>query len=317
MIVCLIKISLINNYKSFIDKYYILISFKMNEKDVQMGDSSQSKKIIATNIQNYNNDINTNSNQAINNSNQIQNNNNQIQNNQFQNNNNQIQNNNQFQNNNNNQNAPMDNNNNVNDRLMTKEELIKIIRETFGSFIASPEVLKFVADNVTKINEDKIMNIEGVNDNERIKQINKIRDLACIKEMKLIKCNVCNSVEHLTRECPNVYCKICFSKGHIASNCKYKPILCQFCGIDMNPNNNSKEKNKNYHSWAEVCPKKKVIIAKRNIKCSFCHKWGHLACNCFMRNKFNRNKNNTSYNRNKFNQFKNSYNNFNRNFGKK
>ena len=113
-----------------------------------------------------------------------------------------------------------------------------------------------------------------------IPSINKSRKNLGIKPIGNVVCGVCKAVnEHFTQECQHAFCNLCTQTGHTQNACPRKPVVCQFCGQDINPNN---YENKNPpHTTFFNCPQRIYVLAKFKAFCIKCRKPGHYAYQCY------------------------------------
>jgi len=129
-----------------------------------------------------------------------------------------------------------------------------------------------------------------------IAAINRAREEAGLKPISYVLCNICKETnKHWTSKCPKAFCKTCKNTGHISSVCPNKPIICQYCGIDLNPENNPERTHTSFYD----CPNRTYMISKMKVTCLICKKKGHLAYQCnsiimpkrnYQRKKWNKSK---------------------------
>lgn len=119
-----------------------------------------------------------------------------------------------------------------------------------------------IVDNINK----NVWN--DINNNRFQNRFNPLKQIYCLN------CLTYNN--HSTYNCPNNICKICNRKGHNINRCTMKPIICQFCFKDLNPNNGIPP-----HSNLFDCPNRGKIICPT--KCVICKRFGHIARDCYKR----------------------------------
>lgn len=144
--------------------------------------------------------------------------------------------------------------NDDNEEILTTKEIYGIKKRDYKS-ISTEQLFKDL--NKDNISLEKFDNINVINNNIKINKINKNK---FVKNINDIVCMVCYARnKHITKLCPEQICKICYKKGHSTSNCIYKPIICQYCNKDLNPNNHIND-NIVFHKDKWDCPKRKYFI---------------------------------------------------------
>lgn len=134
----------------------------------------------------------------------------------------------------------------------------------------------------------------------KLDSINKARKELGLRPLSNLYCRICKKDDHSTKTCPERKCAICAAK-HDTRTCPKRPKICQYCNQDLNKNNYGTGKAPPHSDFFD-CPKKKMLIAKRFVRCLFCKKIGHIAMNCRSR-KQNINK----FGNQNYNQFKKNY----------
>jgi len=131
-----------------------------------------------------------------------------------------------------------------------------------------------------KYNNDNLINNklnEIIQNESNVNLVNQIREGKNLKYIKHIYCFKCLAVDkHSTSNCPMNICNICLKSGHISKNCLLKPILCQYCGKDINPNNVTRPHSNNFD-----CPNRKNFVFRK--RCLICRKFGHIAKDCWFK----------------------------------
>ena len=93
-------------------------------------------------------------------------------------------------------------------------------------------------------------------------------DTSGIRPIKPIWCKFCKTAnDHHYWECKEVYCNICYCKGHIAKYCKYANA-CQWCGSIEHTSN--------------CCDSPEGLLLKASSfrRCARCQRYGHIAKDC-------------------------------------
>ena len=159
------------------------------------------------------------------------------------------------------------------ENFKNKINIIKNNEQNDNNQIESDILNKNYNNNSINNNRSNDINPNEIN----LNLVNQIREGKNLKYIKHIYCFKCLAIDkHSTSNCPMNICNICLKSGHISKNCLLKPILCQYCGKDINPNNVTRPHSNNFD-----CPNRKNFFFRK--RCLICRKYGHIAKDCWFK----------------------------------